>query len=104
MALPLVARRIDAGLAPTPTHHPRLMIARQMSDPFRLALPHHVGAEALSAEPETVRRAQLLRLHALSRPGIFRSVDPPVQPSRLQPLIGYEASTVHGVLVIATTL
>ena len=95
----LVAGQIDAGIARAPAHHARVAVARQMPDPFCLALP---SSEA-SAEPAVLELRRFAERHfvAFTRhrgPAYFDQAIHLCGQAGFSPHIRYEASTVYGVL------
>ncbi|MEY4748082.1 MAG: hypothetical protein RIQ60_296 [Pseudomonadota bacterium] len=108
----LLAGRIDAGIARSPSRHPRLIVAQQIPDPFCLALHStelHAPSDASAAQAETSAPPGVLSLEDYAQrhfvsftrhrgPAYF---DQSIQLCRqcgFSPVIRYEASTVHGVL------
>ena len=95
----LVAGHIDAGLARTPTHHPRLSIPRQMPDPFCLALPvADAGARAATVDLRQYAQHSFVGFTRHRGPAYFDQSIHLCSQAGFSPRIRYEASTVHGVL------
>jgi DNA-binding transcriptional LysR family regulator len=95
----LVAGHIDAGLARTPTRHPRLVVARQMSDPFCLAMPAaEPGAKLLSVDLRQYADHTHVGFTRHRGPAYFDQSIHLCSQAGFSPRIRYEASTVHGVL------
>ncbi len=95
----LLAAHIDAGLARTSPHHPRLEVAAQMPDPFCLAVPLH--------ESRGLPQALQLRRYGDNAfvgftryrgPAYFDKSIHLCAQAGFSPRIRYEASTLHGVL------
>ena len=95
----LVAGHIDAGIARTPTRHPRLVVARQMADSFCLALPASQGRKAPAAV--NLRQFANATFVAFTRhrgPAYFDQSIHLCSQAGFSPRVRYEATTVHGVL------
>jgi DNA-binding transcriptional LysR family regulator len=95
----LVAGHIDVGIARTPARHPRLTVARQMPDPFCLALPR-AQAQGLEAKVD-LRRFATESFVGFTRhrgPAYFDHSIHLCSQAGFSPRIRYEGSTVHGVL------
>jgi len=95
----LVAGHIDAGIARTPTRHPRLAVARQMPDPFCIALPRN-EAKGFDATVDLRGFAEhsFVGFTRHRGPAYFDQSIRLCSQAGFSPRIRYEASTVHGVL------
>jgi DNA-binding transcriptional LysR family regulator len=95
----LVAGHIDAGLARTPTRNPRLVVARQMPDPFCLAMPTtEPGAKLPSVDLRKYAEHSYVGFTRHRGPAYFDQSIHLCSQAGFSPRIRYEASTVHGVL------
>lgn len=95
----LVAGHIDAGIARTPTRHPRLTVACRTSDAFCLALP---AARARALPPLVdLRQFADATFVAFTRhrgPAYFDQSIHLCSQAGFSPRVRYEATTVYGVL------
>jgi DNA-binding transcriptional LysR family regulator len=95
----LLDGHIDAGIARTPTRHPRLLVSPRMADPFCLAMPA-AQARALPA-PVDLRQFAEATFVAFTRhrgPAYFDQSIHLCSQAGFSPRVRYEATTVYGVL------
>lgn len=95
----LAAGRIDAGLARSRARAPRVEVACRLDDPFCLALP----AAAARGRPavldlRTQAEANFVAFTRHRGPAYFDQAIRLCGAAGFSPRIGYEASTLHGVL------
>jgi len=95
----LVAGHIDAGIARTPTRHPRLAVASRMPDAFCLAVPSS-QARALPAvlDLRHFADADFIAFTRHRGPAYFDQSIHLCSQAGFSPRVRYEATTVHGVL------
>lgn len=95
----LVAGHIDAGIARTPTRHPRLAVASRMPDAFCLAVPS-ARARALPAvvDLRQFADADFIAFTRHRGPAYFDQSIHLCSQAGFSPRVRYEATTVHGVL------
>lgn len=95
----LLAGQIDAGLARTPTRHPRLVVARAMADPFCLAMPaERADTPSGAVDLRRLAEADFVAFTRHRGPAYFDQSIHLCSRAGFSPRIRYEASTVHGVL------
>lgn len=95
----LLAGYIDAGIARTPTRHPKLVAACQMPDEFCLALP--VAQARTSPALVDLRQFAEATFVAFTRhrgPAYFDKSIHLCTQAGFSPRVRYEATTVYGVL------
>ena len=95
----VAAGQLDAGIARSAPHQPRLEVVAQMADPFCLALS--AQAARGSANPLALRSFSEHDFVAFTRhrgPAYFDQSIALCAKAGFSPRIRYEASTVHGVL------
>jgi len=95
----VAAGHLDAGIARSKPHHPRLMVAAQMADPFCIALTSQQARHA--GNPVDLRSFADHDFVAFTRhrgPAYFDQSIHLCAKAGFSPRIRYEASTVHGVL------
>jgi DNA-binding transcriptional LysR family regulator len=90
---------LDAGIARTKPHHPRLMVAAEMSDPFCLALtPQEARRAGNPVELRSFANHDFVSFTRHRGPAYFDQSIYLCAKAGFSPRIRYEASTVHGVL------
>lgn len=94
----LVGGRIDAGLARTPSQHPRLVVAQRMADPFCLALPVAKAGAPAAVDLRHYADHDFVGFTRHRGPAYFDQSIHLCSQAGFSPRIRYEASTVHGVL------
>jgi len=99
----LVGGRIDAGLARTPSQHPRLVVAQRMADPFCLALPVAKAGAPAAVDLRHYADHGFVGFTRHRGPAYFDQSIHLCSQAGFSPRIRYEASTVHGVLDLVSS-
>jgi DNA-binding transcriptional LysR family regulator len=95
----LAAGQIDAGIARTPTRHPRLAVASRMPDAFCLAVPAAQARTLLGVvDLRQFADADFVAFTRHRGPAYFDQSIRLCSQAGFNPHLRYEATTVHGVL------
>ena len=95
----VAAGHLDAGIARSKPHHPRLTVAAQMPDPFCLALtPQQARRAGNPVELRSFAEHDFVAFTRHRGPAYFDQSIYLCAKAGFSPRIRYEASTVHGVL------